>query len=109
MIRHIIFLITAIFFLSTVPAVLATTIELDDGSCVIGDIVHETESEIIVSRDGGKVIQNIPRKRVRGVRESTLAEIGSQNTFLSRAKGAWSGVQRSFNRWRVSRKSGPRK
>jgi len=61
----------------------AETIVLKNGKEIVGEIKHETEDAVIVSKEGGSFIYSISRSRIKNIRESTPEE-------LERHQARWS-------------------
>jgi hypothetical protein len=91
---RVIVVIAAVSFAATIHTAYAETIELNDGSTVVGEIVHETDAEIVVSQDGGKTIRNVQKEKVGRIRESSKEEIRERSSFLSRIKSAWGNIKK---------------
>ncbi|MGB2705417.1 MAG: retropepsin-like aspartic protease [Candidatus Omnitrophota bacterium] len=53
----------------------AETIELKNGEIIIGEVKHETEEAVVVSKEDGSFIYSISRDRIKKIRESTPGEL----------------------------------
>ncbi|MBL7158038.1 MAG: retroviral-like aspartic protease family protein [Candidatus Omnitrophica bacterium] len=65
----------------------ADTVELENGKVIVGAILSETESAVVISKQGGDFVYSISRERIRNIRKSTEGEIvrqrrAEQKTYL---------------------------
>lgn len=74
-VRPLILLILTLFFLFLCSNFFAATIELKNGKQIVGEIVHETEEAVVVSKHGGGFVYSISRDRIKNIGESTADEM----------------------------------
>jgi|GEM_PF-2444284 len=71
--RHF-FIFLLILICAVVCSAEAKTIILKDGNVIVGDIVKETESYVVISRNKGSFVFTITKDRISSIRESNESE-----------------------------------
>ena len=72
--KRALFFILFCFTIFVAP-VFSETIELESGKVIVGDILQETDTAVVISKPGGVFISSIARDRIKSIRPSTPREV----------------------------------
>lgn len=77
-----------VFFIAlslTGSPLFADTIELKNGKLIVGHIVKENDSSVVISKQGGDFVYSISRERIKNIRKSTEDELARQKAAEKKA------------------------